>query len=68
MLLHYRCSLKYCDVLLGNSSVNTFQHATMGAVFSMDERYSLLLGSSQRDNELAGWWSRGKPNRGVMQQ
>jgi hypothetical protein len=32
--------------LLGNGSVNTFQHATMGAVFSVDECYSSLLGST----------------------
>jgi hypothetical protein len=37
----------------------------MGAVFSVDECYSSLLDSSQRANELAGWRSRGKPNRGV---
>jgi hypothetical protein len=32
--------------LLGNSSVNTFQQPTMGAVFSVDECYSSLLGST----------------------
>jgi hypothetical protein len=30
--------------LLGNGLVNMFQHATMGAVFSVDECYSSLLG------------------------
>jgi hypothetical protein len=34
------------EALLGNSLVNTFQHATMGAVFSVDECYSTLLGST----------------------
>jgi hypothetical protein len=56
------------NALLGNGSVNPFQHATMGAVFSVDECYSSLLGSSQRANELAEWRSRGNPNRGVTQQ
>jgi hypothetical protein len=37
----------------------------MGAVFSLDECYSSLPGGSQRANELAGWRSRGNPNRGV---
>jgi hypothetical protein len=32
--------------LLDNGSVNTFQHATMGAVFSVDECCSLLLEST----------------------
>jgi hypothetical protein len=32
--------------LLGNGTVNTFQHGTMGAVFSVDECYSSLLGST----------------------
>jgi hypothetical protein len=32
--------------LSGNGSVNTFQHATMGVVFSVDECYSSLLGST----------------------
>jgi hypothetical protein len=32
--------------LLGNGSVNTFQHATMEAVFSVEECYSSLLGST----------------------
>jgi hypothetical protein len=32
--------------LLGKGSVNTFQHATMGAVFSVDECYSSFLGST----------------------
>jgi hypothetical protein len=32
--------------LLDNSSVNTFQHATMGAVFSVGECYSSLLSST----------------------
>jgi hypothetical protein len=32
--------------LLGNVSVNMFQHATMGAMFSMDECYSSLLSST----------------------
>jgi hypothetical protein len=40
----------------------------MGAVLSADEYYSSLLGSSQRANELAGWRSRGNPNRGITQQ
>jgi hypothetical protein len=51
--------------LLGDGFVNTFQHATMGAVFSVDECYSSLPGSSQRANELAGWRSRANANRGV---
>jgi hypothetical protein len=37
----------------------------MEAVFSVDECYSKLLGSSQRANEMAGWRSRGNPIRGV---
>jgi hypothetical protein len=37
----------------------------MGAVFSVDECYSSLLGSSQRAKELAEWRSRANPNRGV---
>jgi hypothetical protein len=37
----------------------------MGAVFSVRECYTPLLGSSQRANELAGLRSRGNPNRGV---
>jgi hypothetical protein len=32
--------------LLGNGSVNTFQQATMGDVFSVDECYSSLLRST----------------------
>jgi hypothetical protein len=32
--------------LLGNGSVNTFQQATMGAVFSVDEYNSSLIGST----------------------
>jgi hypothetical protein len=32
--------------LLGNCSVYTFQYATMGAVFAVDECYSSLLGST----------------------
>jgi hypothetical protein len=32
--------------LLGNGSVNTFQHATMVAVFFEDECYSSLLGNT----------------------
>jgi hypothetical protein len=31
------------NALLGNGSVNIFHHATMGAVFSVDECYSSLL-------------------------
>jgi membrane peptidoglycan carboxypeptidase len=33
--------------LLSNGSVNTFQHATMAAVFSVEECYSSLLGSTK---------------------
>jgi hypothetical protein len=33
-------------IFLGNGSVNMFQHATMGAVFSVDECYRSLLGST----------------------
>jgi hypothetical protein len=32
--------------LLGNGSVNTFQHATMGDVVFVNECYSSLLGST----------------------
>jgi hypothetical protein len=32
--------------MLGNGSVNMFQHATMRAVFSVGECYSSLLGST----------------------
>jgi hypothetical protein len=32
--------------LLGNGSVNTFQHEKMGAVFSVNECYDSLLGST----------------------
>jgi hypothetical protein len=58
----------YCDVLLGSGSVNTFEHATVGTVFSLDKCYSLLLDSSQRTNELVRRRSCGNPNRGIMQQ
>jgi hypothetical protein len=44
-------SVKYYDTLPGNGSINTFQHATMGAVFPVDECYISLLGSSQRAND-----------------
>jgi hypothetical protein len=67
MFVHYLW-IMYCDSLLGNGSVNMFQHAAMGAVFPVDECYSPFLGSSQRVNELAGWRSHGNPNRGVTQQ
>jgi hypothetical protein len=56
------------DALPGNGTVNTFQKATVGAVFPVDECYSSLLGSSQLANELAEWRSRGNINRGVTQQ
>jgi hypothetical protein len=61
-------SVEHYEALPGNGSVNTFQHATMGAVFPVDEYYSSLLGSSQRASELVEWRSRDKPNRGVSQQ
>jgi hypothetical protein len=32
--------------LLDSGSINTFQHATVGAVFSLDECYGSLLGST----------------------
>jgi hypothetical protein len=34
------------NALLGNGSVTTFQHATMGGVFSVGKCYSSLLGST----------------------
>jgi hypothetical protein len=49
--------------LLGNGSVNTFQYASMGVVFSV----CLVLGSSQRANGLARKRSRGNPNRRKQQ-
>jgi hypothetical protein len=33
--------------LPGNGFISTFQHTAMGAMFSVDECYSSLLGSSQ---------------------
>jgi hypothetical protein len=46
--------MDFINALLGNGCVNMFQHTTIGAV-SVDECYSLLLGSSQHANELGGW-------------
>jgi hypothetical protein len=34
------------EAFVGNASLNTFQRATMGAMFSVDECYSSLLGST----------------------
>jgi molybdenum cofactor biosynthesis enzyme MoaA len=54
--------------LLGNSSVNTFQHATMGAVLSVDECYTLLLGAQQfwLQKEVFSMWSMLRNSRSVF--
>jgi hypothetical protein len=45
--------------LLANGPENTFQYATMGTVFFVDERYSSLLGSTTTlaTAEVFSMWS-----------